>query len=106
MRFPPAPTLFVSQFAAQAAFLAPVPVLPAIAGDLGVSVAAAGQLRTISGAAAALAALGIEASAPCIYPEYAPDYWGTFFTDPDGLRLEVTNFREIRKKRMYRWDEL
>src|SRR4051812_6364230 len=63
MRFPPAPTLFVSQFAAQAAFLAPVPVLPAIAGDLGVSVAAAGQLRTISGAAAALTALGAGALA-------------------------------------------
>jgi catechol 2,3-dioxygenase-like lactoylglutathione lyase family enzyme len=55
--------------------------------------------------AAALVALGIAATPPRTYPEYAPDYWGTFFTDPDGIRLEVTNFREIRKKRMYRWDE-
>jgi glyoxylase I family protein len=55
-------------------------------------------------AAAALAAHGIEASQPRLYPEYAPDYYATFFTDPDGIRLEITNFREERKARMYRWD--
>lgn len=55
-------------------------------------------------AAAALAAHGIEASRPRPYPEYAPDYYATFFTDPDGIRLEITNFREERKARMYRWD--
>src|ERR1700754_2723375 len=53
----PAPTLFVAQFAASAAFLAPVPVLSDVARDLGVSVAMAGQLRTLSGLAAAVAAL-------------------------------------------------
>jgi predicted MFS family arabinose efflux permease len=57
MSFRPAPTLFVSQFAAMAGFLAPVPVLPDIARDLGVSVATAGQLRTLSGLAAGVAAL-------------------------------------------------
>ena len=57
MSFRPAPTLFITQFAAMAGFLAPVPVLPQIARDLGVSIAAAGQLRTLSGLAAGVVAL-------------------------------------------------
>src|SRR5487761_2226992 len=36
---------------------------------------------------------GINASEAKLYPEYAPDYWATYFTDPDGIRLEVTNYR-------------
>ncbi len=56
--------------------------------------------------AKALRAGGVEASEPAYYPEYAPDYYATFFVDPDGVRLEVTNFRANRKARMYRWDEL
>lgn len=35
------------------------------------------------------------------YPEYGLDYYATFFTDPDGLRLEVMNFREVRRKIVY-----
>jgi catechol 2,3-dioxygenase-like lactoylglutathione lyase family enzyme len=46
---------------------------------------------------------GIEVSSPRYYPEYAPDYYAVFLTDPDGLRLEITNFREQRKKRMSEW---
>ena len=57
MSFRPAPTLFITQFAAMAGFLAPVPVLPRIARELGVSIATAGQLRTLSGLAAGLTAL-------------------------------------------------
>jgi glyoxylase I family protein len=53
---------------------------------------------------AALRAHGIAASAGAIYPEYAPDYHATFFADPDGIRLEVTNFRAVRKARMFAWD--
>ena len=56
--------------------------------------------------ASALRARGIEASEPRYYPEYAPDYYATFFADPDGVRLEVTNFRANRKARMYGWDDL
>jgi catechol 2,3-dioxygenase-like lactoylglutathione lyase family enzyme len=56
-------------------------------------------------AAAALAAHGIDASRPRLYPEYAPDYYAIFLTDPDGVRLEITNFREERKAWMYRWDD-
>jgi catechol 2,3-dioxygenase-like lactoylglutathione lyase family enzyme len=50
--------------------------------------------------AAALRAAGIEASPPRYYLEYAADYYATFFRDPDGVRLEVTNFRAERRARM------
>jgi hypothetical protein len=53
-----------------------------------------GELRTA----------GVEATEPCYYPEYAPDYYATFFSDPDGLRLEVMNFRETRRRIMYDWE--
>ena len=52
-------------------------------------------------AAAELRALGVSVSEPRLYPEYAPDYYATFFDDPDGVRLEITNFREQRRRRMY-----
>jgi catechol 2,3-dioxygenase-like lactoylglutathione lyase family enzyme len=55
--------------------------------------------------ASALRANGVEASQPRYYPEYAPDYYATFFDDPDGVRLEVTNFRANRKARMFHWEE-
>jgi hypothetical protein len=50
-----------------------------------------------------LAALGIPCSAPALYPEYAPDYYAMFFSDPAGIRLEVTNYRKERKERFERW---
>ena len=46
---------------------------------------------------------GIDASEAKHYPEYAPDYWATFFTDPDGIRLEVTNYRQERRERHDNW---
>jgi catechol 2,3-dioxygenase-like lactoylglutathione lyase family enzyme len=55
-------------------------------------------------AATALRAAGVEVTEPRSYPEYAPDYYATFFEDPDGVRLEVTNFRAQRRQRMYDWD--
>src|SRR5262245_60862480 len=33
--------------------------------------------------------LGVEATEPRFYPEYAPDYYAVFLTDPDGIRLEI-----------------
>jgi catechol 2,3-dioxygenase-like lactoylglutathione lyase family enzyme len=50
-----------------------------------------------------LRAAGIEASEARCFPEYAPDYWATFFSDPDGIRLEVTNYRQERRERHDRW---
>jgi catechol 2,3-dioxygenase-like lactoylglutathione lyase family enzyme len=53
--------------------------------------------------AGALAAAGLAGEPPRLYPEYAPDYYALFVDDPDGLRLEVTNFRAERRARMDRW---
>ena len=38
------------------------------------------------------------------YPEYAADYFAVFFTDPDGIRLEVTNYRQERRQRHDGWE--
>jgi len=59
----------------------------------------------VEDAAAKLRAAGIDASEPKQYPEYAVDYYATFFSDPDGLRLEVTNYRDERRKRHDEWDK-
>lgn len=47
--------------------------------------------------------LGINATEARLYPDYAPDYWATFFSDPDGIRLEVTNYRQERRDRHDHW---
>ena len=47
---------------------------------------------------------GVAVTEPRYYPEYGPDYYATFFEDPDGIRLEVMNFRELRRKIMYDWE--
>jgi len=57
-------------------------------------------------ASAALRAAGVEATEPRRYPEYAPDYFATFFADPDGVRLEITNYRKERRDRHDRWNEI
>ncbi len=46
---------------------------------------------------------GIEASPAKLYPQYAPDYTATFFADPDGIQLEVTNYRQERRERHDHW---
>jgi len=52
--------------------------------------------------AQALMQAGIAATTARRYPEYAKDYTATFFEDPDGMRLEVTNFRQERRDRFAR----
>ena len=47
---------------------------------------------------------GIDASEAGLYPQYAADYTATFFDDPDGIRLEVTNYRQERRERHDGWD--
>lgn len=49
--------------------------------------------------------LGIAGSEPRLY-EYRPDYYATFFEDPDGLRLEIVCDTELRRTLRRRWDEL
>jgi predicted MFS family arabinose efflux permease len=58
-----AAVLFLSLFSAQAAVIALSPVLSRVAADLGVSTATAGQLRTLSGLAAGIAALAVPRAA-------------------------------------------
>ena len=54
--------------------------------------------------ASSFKAAGMECTDPELYPEYAPDYYAVFFPDPDGIRLEVTNYRQERRKRHDDWD--
>ncbi len=50
-----------------------------------------------------LQAAGIDATEAKLYPEYANDYEATFFNDPDGIRLEVTNYWQLRRERHDQW---
>ena len=59
----------------------------------------------VAEAAAGLRDAGIAVSEPQLYPDYAPDYVAVFFTDPDGVRLEITNYRQERRDRHERWGE-
>jgi glyoxylase I family protein len=54
---------------------------------------------TVDTIARQFAERGVACSSPQLYPEYAPDYYAIFFSDPDGVRLEVTNYRQERRKR-------
>jgi glyoxylase I family protein len=53
-----------------------------------------------------LRAAGINATDAKLYPQYAEDYFATFFVDPDSIRLEVTNYRAERKHRNKHWEEV
>jgi glyoxylase I family protein len=57
-------------------------------------------------AASALKSAGVEVDGPRLCPEYMPDYYALFFSDPDGIRLEIVNHLERRKLVHARWDEL
>jgi catechol 2,3-dioxygenase-like lactoylglutathione lyase family enzyme len=59
----------------------------------------------VDAAAVALQELDIRATDPRRYPEYNPDYYATFFEDPDGIRLELvcrTPYRDGRTRRRSR----
>lgn len=60
----------------------------------------------VSQAAQRLRAVGIQTTQPRVFEEYAPDYHAIFLNDPDGLRLEITNYRNERKRRHDEWDRL
>jgi glyoxylase I family protein len=61
-------------------------------------------VEAVVAASTALRAAGIDASEAKRYAEYAPDYWATFFADPDGIRLEIANYREERRDRHDHWE--
>jgi catechol 2,3-dioxygenase-like lactoylglutathione lyase family enzyme len=62
------------------------------------------SVADVADAASRLRAAGIAATDPKLYPDYAPDYSATFLTDPDGIRLEITNYRQERRDRHDGWD--
>jgi glyoxylase I family protein len=53
-----------------------------------------------------LRAIGIAIEGPRLWPEYLPDYYAVFFSDPDGIRLEVMNHVERRKTVRRLWKQL
>lgn len=57
----------------------------------------------VAAAATSLKAQNISVSEPRLFPEYAPDYYAAFFSDPDGLCLEITNYRQERRERHDHW---
>lgn len=59
----------------------------------------------VSAVAQSMVAAGLVSSQPDCYPQYADDYTAIFFTDPDGIRLEVTNYRLERQQRALHWDD-
>lgn len=50
--------------------------------------------------------LGVQVEEPRFQPEYAPDYYSLFLTDPDGIRLEVVAHRKLRSLIRDHWQEL
>lgn len=50
--------------------------------------------------------LGVEARQPALYKEYDPDYYATFFEDPDGIRFEVVGRVARRDRISMHWAEL
>jgi len=65
-----------------------------------------GDQAAVDELAAGLAKLGVGATEPRLYPEYAGDYYATFFEDPDGLRFEIVALRRGRILLRDHWDEL
>ena len=57
----------------------------------------------VADAVSQLRRAGIEVTAAKHYPQYAPDYVACFLTDPDGIRLEITNYRAERRERHDHW---
>ncbi len=62
------------------------------------------SVADVAAVADQLRAAGVNATEAQNYPEYAPDYWATYFSDPDGVRLEVTNYRQERRERHEHWE--
>lgn len=60
--------------------------------------------RAVDATARELRRRGIDATQPAAHPEYHDDYYATFFSDPDGIRLEVVNHLDARKAIVKHWD--
>ena len=62
------------------------------------------RAEDVKEAARMLAGVNVPIGEPRLYPEYAPDYFAVFLTDPDGIRLEITNYRLERRQRHDHWE--
>ena len=60
--------------------------------------------QDVNTAARMLKERNIPVSEPKRYPEYAPDYFAVFLSDPDGVQLEITNYRQERRQRHDAWE--
>lgn len=61
--------------------------------------------KAVDAACATLRALGVAASPPRLYPEYNPDYYATFFEDPDGIRFELVARKARRDEIVAGWKD-
>jgi glyoxylase I family protein len=62
--------------------------------------------KEVKEAARKLKEQNISIAGPRQYPEYAPDYFAVFLSDPDGVQLEITNYRLERRQRHDKWEKL
>ena len=62
--------------------------------------------QAVDAAARGLRRLKIEVTQPQLYPQYGPDYYAIFFTDPDGIRLEIVNHLARRREIRRVWNKL
>jgi catechol 2,3-dioxygenase-like lactoylglutathione lyase family enzyme len=62
--------------------------------------------KAVDETAEGLRKLGIEVSAPRLYPAYGADYYAVYFKDPDGIELEIVNRTRIRTIIRDKWEKL
>lgn len=62
--------------------------------------------KEVKEAAVRLKEKNIPVSEPRLYPDYAPDYFAVYLVDPDGVRLEITNYRQERRQRHDNWQDI
>jgi catechol 2,3-dioxygenase-like lactoylglutathione lyase family enzyme len=60
----------------------------------------------VDDAHALLRSLGVASTLPAVYPEYADDYYATFYQDPDGIRFEIVGRRVLRNVIVREWSRL
>lgn len=65
-----------------------------------------GGRQAVDEAAEGLRDLGIEVSEPRLYPEYGVDYYAIYFTDPDGIELEIVSRTQLRDLIFDNWARL
>jgi glyoxylase I family protein len=62
--------------------------------------------QDVQEAASRLKEKNISVNEPRRYPDYAPDYCALFLSDPDGIRLEITNYRQEHRLRRDDWENM